>query len=217
MGGTGMSRKTRIALAAFVLGLLITGYVVWHGRTRHRHRPSKVTSGNRVDWRKLGMRAYPGAQLLRGHTIEGETHFTIMADLHTPDDFDTVARFYRGEYPSPQTTRESGGGGTPRVLELAIGSYPDSRNVTVREDRANGVTVVLLQHSTDAGPPPAPRPEGPRPPPGVSGAGNRADMNRMRIWLASCAVGLLVLGYVVWRVQTRHRHRPPRVTSRRKG
>jgi hypothetical protein len=157
-----MSRKMRIALAAFGVGLLITGYVAWRGQTRHRHRPSKVTSSNRVDWGKLGMRAYPGAQLLRGHTVEGEAHFTIMADLHTPDDFDTVARFYKGEYPSPQTIRESGGGGTPRVLELTIGGFPDNKDVMVREDRANGVTVILLQHST-GGDRPAPAPTPPSP------------------------------------------------------
>lgn len=165
-----MSRKTRITLAAFVVGSLIVGFVMWHGRTRHRHRPSKVTSSNRVDWGKLGIRGYPGAQLLRGHTIEGETHFTIMADLHTADDFDKVARFYKGEYPSPQTIRESGGGGTPRVLELMIGRLPDTRNVTVHEDRANGVTVILLQHSTGAPRPPERRsPAPPAGPPGRTG------------------------------------------------
>jgi hypothetical protein len=153
-------------LAAFGVGLLMAGYVAWHGQARHRHRPSKVTSSNRVDWGKLGMRAYPGAQLLRGHAVEGEAHFTIIADLHTPDDFDKVARFYKGEYPSPQTIGESGGAGAPRVLELTIGSSPDSSSVMVREDKVNGVTVILLQHSTGARLPPKPKAvESPHPPP----------------------------------------------------
>ena len=82
--------------------------------------------------------------------------------MRTPDDFDTVAKFYKGEYPSPQTIRESGGGGTPRVLELVIGGFPDSKDVMVREDKANGVTVVLLQHST-GGDRPAPAPTPPPP------------------------------------------------------
>ncbi len=157
-----MSRKTRITLAAFLVGSLIVGFVMWHGRTRHRHRPSRVTSGDRVDWDRLGIRAYPGAQLSRAHTIEGEAHFTIMADLHAPDDFDKVARFYKGEYPRPQTISESGGGGNPRVLELTIGGFPDSGSVVVRENKVNGVTVVLLQHNT-GGNRPRPR-QAPTPP-----------------------------------------------------
>jgi hypothetical protein len=146
-----MSGNMRVTLAALGVGLLVTGYVVWHEQTRNHHRPSKVTFSNKVDWGKLGLRGYPGARLLRGHTVEGEAHFSIMADLHTADDFDKVAEFFRGEYPSLRTIRESGGEGTPRVLELAIGSVPDAKSVIVREDTVNHVTVILLAHHTGGG------------------------------------------------------------------
>ena len=149
-----MGRIMRLALGLCIVGVLGQGCLLTRLQPRKSTPAAPGTGAVRhtVDLGKIGIEVYPGAKLRDGRTADQAGSSSMMALLHTPDEFSKVADFYRGRYPAPLTMSQTGGNKTPGVLAMVLSSFPHSRNVTVSEDLAGGGTQITLRCVTRPSP-----------------------------------------------------------------
>ena len=107
----------------------------------------EMTTEAKVDPEKLGIEIYPGAQIVSGATVDHSEGGMATAEIHTPDAFDKVAKFYKDKYPKAQTTEQSGNDGKLLIATLSV--TPDMKMITVTEDKEKGGTKAALQHTTE--------------------------------------------------------------------